>query len=100
MLKEIAASFRTNDGRLRTRIVGIYILLFAMNLGAWALALAIFWNFPAALSLSLLAYGYGLRHAVGADHLAAIDNVTRQLMQQDQRPVAAGLYSLARHSEV
>jgi high-affinity nickel-transport protein len=101
MLKEIAACFRSaNDRRLRTRIAGIYILLVVMNVGAWALALALFWNFPAALSLSLLAYGYGLRHAVDADHIAAIDNVTRQLIEQDQRPVAVGFYFSLGHSAV
>jgi high-affinity nickel-transport protein len=45
-------------------------------------------------------YGLGLRHAVDADHIAAIDNVTRKLMQADQRPVAVGFFFAIGHSAV
>ncbi|HEX9167532.1 MAG TPA: hypothetical protein VF886_01205 [Roseiarcus sp.] len=44
----------------------------------------------------MLAYTFGLRHAFDADHIAAIDNVTRKLMQEGKRPVAVGLLLLAR----
>src|SRR6185437_2706944 len=42
----------------------------------------------------------GLRHAVDADHIAAIDNVTRRLMQDGQRPAAVGLFFSMGHSTV
>jgi nickel/cobalt transporter (NiCoT) family protein len=101
MLKEIASSFQSaNNGRLRSRIVFIYALLIALNIGAWALALTLFWHFPAPLSLCLVAYGLGLRHAVDADHIAAIDNVTRKLMEQNKRPVAVGFFFSLGHSTV
>ena len=48
------------------------------------------------LGTALLAYSFGLRHAVDADHIAAIDNVTRKLMQDGQQPVGVGLLLLAR----
>jgi len=48
----------------------------------------------------LLAYTFGLRHAVDADHIAAIDNVTRKLMQQGQRPVGVGFYFSLGHSTI
>jgi high-affinity nickel-transport protein len=48
----------------------------------------------------LLAYGFGLRHAVDADHIAAIDNVTRKLMQDGKRPVSVGLFFALGHSTV
>ncbi len=48
----------------------------------------------------LLAYGLGLRHAVDADHIAAIDNVTRKLMQEGKRPVGTGLFFSLGHSSV
>jgi len=41
-----------------------------------------------------------LRHAVDADHIAAIDNVTRKLMQEGQRPVTVGFYFALGHSTV
>ena len=49
---------------------------------------------------ALLAYTFGLRHAVDADHIAAIDNVTRKLMQQGQRPVGVGFFFALGHSTV
>jgi len=101
MLKEIAASFQhANDRTLRARIVGVYTFLGVLNIGAWALALILFWHYPATLSLCFLAYGFGLRHAVDADHIAAIDNVTRKLMEQQKRPVAVGFFFSLGHSTV
>ncbi len=48
----------------------------------------------------MLAYALGLRHAVDADHIAAIDNVTRKLMQTGKRPIAVGLFFSLGHSSV
>jgi len=48
----------------------------------------------------LIVYGLGLRHAVDADHIAAIDNVTRKLMQDNERPVAVGFFFALGHSAV
>jgi high-affinity nickel-transport protein len=42
------------------------------------------------MGTAVLAYSLGLRHAIDADHIAAIDNVTRKLMQEGKRPVAVG----------
>jgi len=47
---------------------------------------------PVLLGTAAVAYTFGLRHAVDADHIAAIDNVTRKLMQDDERPIAVGLF--------
>jgi len=55
---------------------------------------------PVLLGTAFLAYSLGLRHAVDADHIAAIDNVTRKMMQAGSRPVAVGfLFSLG-HSTI
>ena len=101
MLREIATSFRTaKRDPLRRRILWIYLFLVGLNLAAWGLALAVFHGYPIALSLCVLAYACGLQHAVDADHIAAIDNVTRKLMQQNQRPAAVGLFFSLGHSTV
>ena len=63
-------------------------------------ALAVLHETPVLLGTALLAYSFGLRHAVDADHIAAIDNVTRKLMQQGQRPVGVGLWFSLGHSAV
>ena len=52
------------------------------------------------LGTTLLAYGFGLRHAVDADHIAEIDNVSRKLMQEGKRPATAGLWFSLGHSTV
>lgn len=74
--------------------------LVVTNLLAWCWALAVFHGNAALIAAALLAYGYGLRHAVDADHIAAIDNVTRKLMQQGQRPVSVGAFFSLGHSSI
>jgi high-affinity nickel-transport protein len=59
-----------------------------------------FHRFPVLLGTAFLAYSFGLRHAVDADHIAAIDNVTRKLMHQGKRPVAVGLMFSLGHSTI
>jgi len=82
------------------RAFWLFIGLIAVNLLAWGWALAAFRHSAALIAAALLAYGYGLRHAVDADHIAAIDNVTRKLMQQGQRPVAVGAFFSLGHSSI
>ncbi len=81
-------------------MTGLYLLLLVANVGAWGWAFLAFRAFPILLGTALLAYGLGLRHAVDADHIAAIDNVTRKLMQEGQRPVAVGFFFSLGHSTV
>ncbi|MBS0562861.1 MAG: HoxN/HupN/NixA family nickel/cobalt transporter, partial [Proteobacteria bacterium] len=85
---------------LRARVLAVYAVLIAVNLLAWGWALLLFRDRPVMLGTALLAYGFGLRHAVDADHIAAIDNVTRKLMQQGQRPVTVGFWFALGHSTV
>ncbi|WP_051663260.1 HoxN/HupN/NixA family nickel/cobalt transporter [Alicyclobacillus macrosporangiidus] len=54
----------------------------------------------AMVPLCLVAYTFGLRHALDADHIAAIDNTTRKLVGEGQRPAAAGLWFSLGHSAV
>ncbi len=85
---------------VRPRLVGLFALLALGNVAAWAWAIIEFWDRPVMLGTALLAYTFGLRHAVDADHIAAIDNVTRKLMQQGKRPFAVGLFFSLGHSAV
>jgi nickel/cobalt transporter (NiCoT) family protein len=71
-------------------IASIYGILFAFNAGVWIWSIIAFHHYPILLGTALLAYGFGLRHAVDADHSAAIDNMIRKLMQDGKRPVAVG----------
>lgn len=85
---------------MRRRLIGLYALLAFANVASWIWALATFRHHPLLLGTALLAYSFGLRHAVDADHIAAIDNVTRKLMQDDRRPVSVGFWFAIGHSAV
>lgn len=85
---------------LRRRIGWMFAALVAANAAAWGWAFALFHAQPLMLGTALLAWGLGLRHAVDADHIAAIDNVTRKLMQDGQRPIAVGLWFAIGHSAI
>ena len=86
------AVFDDAANHVRPKVIGLYMVLIAANLLAWAWAFAAFHGYPFLLATALIAYGFGLRHAVDADHIAAIDNVTRKLMQEDKRPIAVGFF--------
>ena len=96
----LAALFNDAADNLRGRIAGIYGILLVFNCGAWIWASIAFHHYPVLLGTALLAYSFGLRHAVDADHIAAIDNVTRKLMQDGKRPVAVGFMFSLGHSTV
>jgi high-affinity nickel-transport protein len=82
------------------RIISLYALLIGFNAGAWVWALVAFQHYPVLIGTAFLAYTFGLRHAVDADHIAAIDNVTRKLMQQGKRPVTVGFFFSLGHSTI
>jgi len=92
--------FNDAGSNLRGKVAGIYLLLLVFNAGAWLWAVLAFRHYPLLLGTAFLAYSFGLRHAVDADHIAAIDNVTRKLMQEGKRPVAVGLMFSLGHSTV
>ncbi len=100
MLKNISQLFNDRPTSLRHKITGIYAFLLVLNVVAWAWALTAFHGQPALLGTALLAYTFGLRHAVDADHIAAIDNVTRKLLHIGRSPLTAGLFFSLGHSTV
>ena len=48
----------------------------------------------------ILAYTLGMRHAFDADHIAAIDNTTRKLVQDGKRPMSVGFFFSLGHSTI
>ncbi|HEX7822070.1 MAG TPA: HoxN/HupN/NixA family nickel/cobalt transporter [Sphingobium sp.] len=85
---------------LGQRIAALKLFLIAANIGAWGWAFSLFHDQPLMLGTATLAWGLGLRHAVDADHIAAIDNVTRKLMQDGQRPITVGFWFAIGHSGI
>jgi high-affinity nickel-transport protein len=98
MFDTIKQLFSESAPEVRARLVIVYSVLAILNLGAWLWAIVAFHQSPALLGVALVIYGLGLRHAVDADHIAAIDNVTRKLMQMKQRPVSVGFFFAMGHS--
>src|ERR1700712_5994974 len=96
----IRTLFDDGADNLRGRTLAIYAILIPLNLLAWLWAWIAFRDQPVLLGTALLAYTFGLRHAVDADHIAAIDNVTRKLMQSGKRPLSVGLFFSLGHSTV
>jgi nickel/cobalt transporter (NiCoT) family protein len=85
---------------LRPRVRGLGLVLIVANAAAWLWALAAFAGQPVLLGTAALAYSLGLRHGLDPDHIAAIDNVTRRLMQEGKRPIAVGFFFALGHSTV
>ena len=83
-------------GRL-SAFAGAVVLIHVLGWG-------LFWwysrRYPALAGLGTLAYTFGLRHAFDADHIAAIDNTTRKLLQDGKRPVGVGFFFSLGHSTV
>jgi high-affinity nickel-transport protein len=55
---------------------------------------------PGLTGLATLAYTFGLRHAFDADHIAAIDNTTRKLLQDGEHPLGTGFFFSLGHSTI
>jgi len=79
-------------------VAALFGLLTLANIAAWLWALAAFDGQPVLLGMALLAWSLGLRHAVDADHIAAIDNATRKFLQDGRRPIGVGLFFALGHS--
>src|SRR5205807_1182028 len=78
----------------------LYAVLIVFHILAWFLTILASTRYAWLLASGMLAYTYGLRHAVDADHIAAIDNTTRKLMQDGKRPIAVGFFFSLGHSTV
>jgi high-affinity nickel-transport protein len=78
-------------------MAGFILLLYLVGFG---LMLIYAPSHPALVGTATLALTLGLRHAFDADHIAAIDNTTRKLRQQGERPMAVGFFFALGHSAV
>jgi nickel/cobalt transporter (NiCoT) family protein len=84
--------FDDQPSQAKTKIITTYVLLIGGNIFAWLWAWIAFPDRPALLGMASLAYMFGLRHAFDADHIAAIDNVVRKLMQEGKTPYSVGFF--------
>jgi len=95
----------TPGGRVLTRaerftIAGVYVAIAAATTVGFLLLLVVARSYALFLPLGVLSYTLGLRHGVDADHISAIDNTTRKLLQQEQRPLTVGTWFSLGHSTI
>src|SRR5713226_3546244 len=85
------------------RLGGFYLVVALLHVVGWGtLIFLVAPRYPAALGIGVgfTAYLFGLRHAFDADHISAIDNTTRKLMADGQRPLGVGFFFSLGHSSV
>ncbi|KAL0932453.1 High-affinity nickel transport protein nic1 [Colletotrichum truncatum] len=80
--------------------IRIISLLVIINVAVWIVAGVILHFHPALISPAALSYVLGLRHALDADHISAIDLMTRRLIASGQRPVTVGTFFSLGHSTI
>jgi nickel/cobalt transporter (NiCoT) family protein len=88
------------DSGERRRLAGFFGGVGLLHVAGWGLLLAAAAGQPTILALGGLAYTFGLRHAFDADHISAIDNTTRKLLQDGRKPVGVGFFFSLGHSTV
>ena len=96
-LRNLARGF---DPAERRRLAGFFGAVLALHVLGWGLLLAYGIGNIAFLALGPAAYVLGLRHAFDADHIAAIDNTTRKLLQEQRKPIGVGFFFSLGHSTV
>jgi high-affinity nickel-transport protein len=82
------------------RLAVLAAAILGLNVLGWGLFVYYAHGNPALAGLGTLAYTFGLRHAFDADHIAAIDNTTRKLLQDGQRPLGVGFFFSLGHSTI
>ena len=84
----------------RSRLAGFFGGVGLLHLAGWGLLLTYATSHPGFLWLGGVAYMLGLRHAFDADHISAIDNTTRKLLQGGKKPIGVGFFFSLGHSSV
>src|SRR5271156_3746087 len=82
------------------RLTALYGFIGALHLLGWGSYLHYAGSYPQLVGLGFVAYMFGLRHAFDADHIAAVDDTVRFMLQKDKRPLAVGFFFSLGHSTV
>lgn len=81
-------------------VVRQILSLIVVNILIWAAIGVVLRFFPSLISSAVLSYTLGLRHALDADHISAIDLMTRRLIASGQQPVSVGTWFSLGHSTI
>ena len=94
------SSSQNLTGNEKVKIAIIFAVLIGITAFGFSAAFVIGKIAVVLAGLGIVAYVFGLRHGVDADHIAAIDNTTRKLMQEGKRPCTVGMWFSLGHSTV
>jgi high-affinity nickel-transport protein len=83
-----------------TRLAGMYGFIALLHVAGWGLYLNYAGHFPQLVGLGFVAYMFGLRHAFDADHIAAVDDTVRFMLQKGGKPLGVGFFFSLGHSTV
>ena len=83
-----------------TRLAGLYGVIALLHVCGWGLFLYYSSRYPALVGLGFVAYMFGLRHALDADHIAAVDDTVRYMLQKGKRPLGIGFFFSLGHSTI
>jgi len=90
-------SFEGGEWRRLAALYGVVVLL---HVAGWGLYLYHAPRHPALVGLGFAAYLFGLRHAFDADHIAAVDDTVRYMLQKGKRPLGIGFFFSLGHSTI
>jgi len=91
----------TSTSSVSWRLTGLFGTVALLHVVGWGMMLLLVApRYPVMLGLGGLAYAFGLRHAFDADHISAIDNTTRKLLQEGKKPLGVGFFFSLGHSTV
>jgi len=83
-----------------TRLTGLYGVVAALHLLGWGLYLHYAGACPSLVGLGFVAYMFGLRHAFDADHIAAVDDTVRFMLQRGRCPLGVGFFFSLGHATI
>lgn len=99
-VERVTAKIPTRLRILPFPAIRIIVVLICVNIIVWIAAGIILRYEPSLASSAVLSYTLGLRHALDADHIAAIDLMTRRLVASGQKPVTVGMFFSLGHSTI
>lgn len=82
------------------RLSGLYAAVAMLHVCGWGLFLYYSARHPSLVGLGFIAYMFGLRHAFDVDHIAAVDDTVRFMLQTGKRPLGIGFFFSLGHSTV
>jgi len=82
------------------RLATLYGFIGVLHLMGWGLYLHYAGGYPQLVGLGFVAYMFGLRHAFDADHIAAVDDTVRFMLQKGKKPLGVGFFFSLGHSTV